>query len=93
MEDDDCKICKLMSGKATKGEVRYAKSKPVVWLCLVCYMAEREMPKGKGTVERILQQCGGCHGDSSPVLFCYDCRQCMCSDCDQGHDRHHYTVS
>ncbi len=95
MEDEDCKICKCMSGKATKGEVRYAKSKPVVWLCLNCHMAEREMPKGKGTVKRILQQCGRCHGDSSgdgdstPAWFCYDCHQYLCAACMQGHDNEH----
>ncbi len=99
MEDENCYICKLMSGKTTKGEVRYAKSKPGVWLCLNCHLVEREMPKGTETVKRILQQCGLCHGDSSgdadstpEAWFCYDCHQYLCSVCQQGHDSKHVSL-
>ncbi len=87
MEFESCYICSRVLGTFTQGDVRYDK----VSLCLLCHLMERERKqiKGKGTVERILQQCGRCHGDSAvaadctPTWFCYDCCQYLCTQCEQ----------
>ncbi len=87
---EDCYHCEHVYGKSTDGEVWYDKSG--LWLCLNCHVAERKVQKGKGTVKRILQECGSCHGESSdctPAWFCYDCHQYLCSACMQGHDKQH----
>ncbi len=81
-----CHTCRRVLRKTTQGEVRYNK----VWLCLPCHVMERELKsiKGKGTVERILQQCDGQCSEASavardckPVWFCYDCCQYLCDPC------------
>ncbi len=87
--DDACHTCSRVLGTTTRGEVSYMNDK--VWLCLPCHLMERELKqiKGKGTVERVLQQCGRCGGesavagDSTPAWFCYDCHQYLCTPCNQ----------